>query len=184
MVTPNPSFEEMGHISKERANYVLLIGKKPQLSKALEQALDERNCGFRYAAGSADSLRHLRRASCDVVITDPDTSIDEDLALIAELQAIRPGVRVIVLAPDSTPEEIIAALRARVFLVKCAPFDADEIAEYALRAASEAKSTSGIEVLSAHRDWVSVRMNCQRLTAERPVEFLTEFHAGFSEEPR
>lgn len=184
MATSNASVSGRRQVSQEHSNYILLIGREPQLSKALEQALDDRGCVFRYAAGSADSLRHLRRAPCDVVITDPATSIYEDLALVAELEAIRPGIRVIVLAQESTPEEIIAALRARVFLVKSAPFDAEEIAEYALRGASEAKSTLGIQVLSAHRDWLSVRMNCQRLTAERLVEFLTELQAGFSEDPQ
>jgi DNA-binding NarL/FixJ family response regulator len=184
MATPNLSFGGVRHVSKEHANYILLIGRERQHSKALEQALHQRGCMFRYAAGSADSLRHLRLAPCDVVITDPTTSVDEDLALVAELERIRPGVRVIVLAQESTPEEIIAALRARVFLVKCAPFDADEIAEYAWRAAAEAKSTLAIEVLSARRDWVSLRMNCQRITAERLVEFLTNLQAGLSAEAR
>jgi DNA-binding NarL/FixJ family response regulator/anti-sigma regulatory factor (Ser/Thr protein kinase) len=169
---------------KEHASRVLLIGREPQLSTALEKALDARSCMFRYAAGSADSLRQLRQAPYDVVITDPATSIHEDLALLSELRAIRPGVRVIVLAEESTPEDIIAALRARVFIVKSAPFDAEEIAEYALHAGSEPDSPLGIEVLSAHRDWVSVRVNCQKLTAERLVEFLTELQTRLSEGPR
>jgi anti-sigma regulatory factor (Ser/Thr protein kinase) len=104
--------------------------------------------------------------------------------LLSELRAIRPGVRVIVLAQESTPEEVIAALRARVFLVKSAPFNAEEIADYALRSGSMADSPRAIEVLSAHRDWVSLRLNCQMLTADRLVEFLTELQKGLLEGPR
>jgi len=170
--------------SKVQTSRVLLIGGEPSLSKALEASLEARNCTFRYAAGSADSLRQLRRTPYDVVITDPATRIDEDLALLSELRAIRPGVRVIVLTQESTPEEIIAALRAQVFLLKSAPFDADEIAEYALRASASTDSPLGIEVLSAHRDWISLRVNCQMQTAERLVEFLTELQSGLSESPR
>lgn len=169
--------------SKEHTSRVLLIGREPGFTKALEEALNTRNCLFRYAAGSADSLRQLRQGMYNVVITDPATSVEEDLALLSELRAIRPGVRVIVLTQQSTPENVIAALRARVFLVKSAPFDADEIAEYALRATS-ADSPLGIEVLSAHRDWVSVRMNCQMLTADRLVAFLAELQTGLSEGSR
>jgi len=119
---------------KQRVSRVLAIGTNPQISTALKTALDGRNCAFSRAAGSADSLRQLRQAPYDVIITDPATSIEEDLALLSELRAIRPGVRVIVLAPETAPEEIIAALRARVFVVKSAPFDPEEIAEYALHA--------------------------------------------------
>lgn len=184
MTAANPVSIGTTSVSKEHVSRVLLIGREPQLSQALEGALAERNCVSCHAAGSADSLRRLRQAPYHVVITDPAISIDEDLALLHELRAIRPGVRVIVLAQESTPEDIIAALRARVFMVKSAPFDAEEIAEYALRAASGADSPLGIEVLSAHRDWVSLRVNCQKLTAERVVEFLTELQTSLSEGPR
>jgi DNA-binding NarL/FixJ family response regulator len=180
----NPVSVAMKSPGEEHPSRVLLIGREPQLAKALEDALEARGCFFRYAVGSADTLRQLRHVPFDVIITDPATSIDEDLALVSELRAIRPGVRVIILAQERTPEEIIAALRARVFLVKSAPFDADEIAEYALRAGSAEDSPLGIEVLSANRDWVSLRVNCQRLTAERLVEFLTQLQTGIPERPR
>jgi anti-sigma regulatory factor (Ser/Thr protein kinase)/ActR/RegA family two-component response regulator len=168
----------------EHVSRVLLIGNEPQLNTALEAALRARGCKFHHAAGSADSLRQLRHSLYDVVITDPATSIHEDLALLSELRAVRPGVRVILLAQESTPEDIIAALRARVFLVKVAPFDAEEIAEYSLRAGTMPDSPLGIEVLSAHRDWVSLRVDCQKLTAERLVEFLTELQTTLAEGPR
>ena len=184
MTAANPVSIGMKSINQKPVSRVLLIGRDPQLSPALEEAMTDRNCMFRYAAGSADSLRQLRQAPYDVVITDPAISVEEDLALSSELRAIRPGVRVIVLAQESTPEDIIAALRARVFIVKSAPFDAEEIAEYAVRAGSGADSLLGIEVLSAHRDWVSLRVNCQKLTAERVVEFLTELQTSLAEGPR
>lgn len=169
---------------KAIASRILLIGCEPGLSKPMEAGLTERNCMVDRAAGSADALGRLRRASYDVVITDPATSIEEDLALLSEMRAIRPGVRMIVLAPVSTPEEIISALRARVFLCKSAPFDAAEIAEFASRAATASDALLGIEILSARRDWVSVRVNCQMLTAERLVSFLKEMQSDLPESPR
>src|SRR5215469_3608594 len=163
---------------------VLLIGARSELSQALHQALDFRSCVFQHASGSADTLRQLRRAPYDVVITDPATGIDEDLALLEEMRAARPGVAMILLAPESTPEEIIAALRARVFLVASPPFNVDEIAEYAVRAASAADAIFGIEVLSAQRDWVSLRANCEKLTAERVVDFLAQLQTRLTEGTR
>jgi DNA-binding NarL/FixJ family response regulator len=168
---------------KSVANQILFIGKHPELDKPMEESLTAQNCLLDYAAGSADALRQLRRTPYAVVITDPATSIEEDLALLAEIRAIRPGVRIIILAPSTTPEEVIAALRARVFVCKSAPFDPVEIAEYAARAAST-DSLLAIEVLSAHRDWVSLRMNCQLLTAERLVAFLKELRSELPQTPR
>jgi len=162
----------------------LLIGRIPELGKPFENGLTERDCTFDYAAGSADALRQLRQNAYSVVVTDPATGIDEDLALLSEIRAIRPGVRAIVLASTTTPEEVIAALRARVFLCKTAPFDPAEIAEYVAQAAASADSLLAIEVVSAHRDWISLRMNCQMLTAERLVVFLKELQSELAQTPR
>ena len=169
---------------KATAGRVLLIGRNSGLGKPLEAGLSERDCIFDYAAGSADALRRLRQNAYSVVVTDPSTSVEEDLALLSEIRAIRPGVRAIVLAPSSTPEEVIAALRARVFICKTAPFDPVEIAEYAAQAAVNAEALLAIEVLSAHREWISVRMNCQMLTAERLVAFLKELQTALPQSPR
>jgi len=163
---------------------VLVIGKHPELGSALENGLVARDCEVHYAAGSADALRRLRRWPFAVVVTDPTTTIEEDLALLDEMRAVRPGVRIVVLAPSSTPEEIIAALRARVFLCKSAPFDADEIASYAAQAAANLDAPVGIEVMSAQPDWISLRMNCQILTAERLVLFLNELQTRLEGSPR
>jgi anti-sigma regulatory factor (Ser/Thr protein kinase) len=56
--------------------------------------------------------------------------------------------------------------------------------EYAARAAASTDSLLAIEVLSAHRDWVSLRMNCQLLTAERLVAFLKELRSELPQTPR
>lgn len=156
------------------AQQVLLIGTENEVSRAVAKALAESHCPFESAAGDADALRRLRRRSFDVVITSPDTTIEEDLALLEGMRRIRLGLKAIVLAPASTPEEVIAALRARVFSCFVEPLDAGQIAEMASRASAETDWRGDIELLSAHRDWVSVRVNCRLLTAERLISFLSE----------
>jgi anti-sigma regulatory factor (Ser/Thr protein kinase) len=162
---------------------VLLIGHNRESDGSLEQQLTSLHCSFAHAAGSADALRQLRENPYAVVITDPDTSIQEDLALIDEIRRVRSCVRVIVLAPGGTPEDFIAALRQRVFLCQVAPFDTGEIARYALSAMEADHSTLGIEVLSADRDWISVRMNCDLLNAERLTAFFRQFQMALPERP-
>ena len=44
MTAANPVPIGMKSVSKEHASRVLLIGREPQLSRALEEALTERNC--------------------------------------------------------------------------------------------------------------------------------------------
>jgi anti-sigma regulatory factor (Ser/Thr protein kinase) len=90
-------------------------------------------------------------------------------------------VKAILLALESTPEDVIAALRARVFVCFTAPFEAAEIAEIASRATAETEWRNEIEVLSARRGWVSLRVNCRMLTAERLVTFLRDMRSDLPE---
>jgi DNA-binding NarL/FixJ family response regulator len=89
-----------------------------------------------FAVGPVVALQCMRGRSFAITITSPGTSIDEDLALFHEMRLIRPGIKCVVLAPHSTPQEIIAALRARVFACFTAPFDAQAIATITRDAAS------------------------------------------------
>ena len=162
---------------------VLLIGHDADAVVDLETQLTSLHCSFGHAAGSADALRQLRELPYSVVITDPDTSIQEDLALVDEIWRVRPGVRVILLAPSGTPEDLIAALCQRVFLCQVAPFNAREIAKYAVSAIDADHSILGIEVLSADRDWISVRMNSDLLNADRLTAFFRQFQMTMPERP-
>jgi ActR/RegA family two-component response regulator len=163
---------------------VLSIGRPGTFAEHLAHVLTEHGHPLDYAAGSADALHRLRSTPYEIVVTDPETSIEEDLALLEEIRLVRPGVRAIVLAPGGTPEEIIAALRARVYLCKCAPFDPEEIADYLIRGMSGVSAMMGIEVLSAHRDWISVRIDCHVLTADRLISYLDELQAELPAKPR
>ncbi len=163
---------------------VLLIGHDQHSDEGFEEQLTNLNCSFAHAAGNADALRKLRVTPYAVVITDPETSIHEDLALVEEIRGVRPSVRVIVLAPFGTPEDLIAALRhEQVFLCQCAPFNAKDIARYTLSAIEAHDSSPGIEVLSAERDWITVRMSCDLLNAERLTEFFRQFRMTLPNRP-
>jgi anti-sigma regulatory factor (Ser/Thr protein kinase) len=137
-----------------------------------------------YAAGHADALQRLRIRSFGVVITSCDSEVDEDLALLAEMRAIRPGVKCIILARHSTPDEVIAALRAHVFACFTPPFDASEIVHLASRAASDSQWGEDIQVVSAKPGWVSVRVNCRLITAERLLTFAKELNAQLPNDTR
>lgn len=163
---------------------VLVIGSHSQVSREIGEALSAADFPMEYSAGHADTLRRLRMQSFGVVITSPDSEVDEDLALLEEMRAIRPGVKCIVLARQSTPDEVIAALRARVFACFTPPFAVGEITNLAGRAASDSQWQDDIHVLSAKPGWVSVRVNCRIITAERLMTFAKELSAQLPEDTR
>jgi len=156
---------------------VLIIGSHSQVSQEIGSALSAAGLPLEYSCGHVDTLHRLRMRSFGVVITSPDSALDEDLALLEEMRAIRPGVKCIVLASHGTPDEVIAALRARVFACFTPPFDPYDIASLAVRAASDSQWREDIHILSARPGWVSVRVNCRLVNAERLLSFAKELSA-------
>lgn len=153
---------------------ILLIGATCQADCWLRAHPSFADATIDRAQGSAHALRLLRQHAYDAVVTDCTTSVDEDLALLEEMREIRPLVKVVMLTAAAAPEELIRALRARVFAVFNAPFEPCEVVEMVQLAVQESEGREGIEVLSATRHWVRLRLDCRRLTAERALSFLTQ----------
>src|SRR5215472_11605475 len=143
---------------------VLIIGSKTSVSREIGDALYVEDFPMEYSSGHADALQRLRARSFGVVITSPESALDEDLAMLEEMRHIRPGVKCILLARESTPENVIAALRARVFACFTPPFDSGEITNLARKAGSDNQWRDDVQVLSARPGWVSLRVNCRIIT--------------------
>jgi anti-sigma regulatory factor (Ser/Thr protein kinase) len=112
------------------------------------------------------------------------TPIHEDLALVDELRRVRPGVPIIVVAPEATPQEVIHAMRARVLGCFVDPVDEHDLGQLVRQALAEPNWQAGIEVVSARPEWISVRANCRLLTAERLMTFFATLGAKLPEEWR
>jgi anti-sigma regulatory factor (Ser/Thr protein kinase)/DNA-binding NarL/FixJ family response regulator len=163
---------------------ILMVEPEPGLLAALRSSPLLEGHTVDVAAGSTDAVRRVRRRAFDVLITAPDTDPAEDEGLLDEVRSARPGVRIVLLTPRTTPAQVIAALRKLVFACFSAPFDASEIADMVARAAEADHWKDGIEVLSATPDWIHVRVNCRLLSAERLVNFLTELRSDVPDSSR
>jgi anti-sigma regulatory factor (Ser/Thr protein kinase)/CheY-like chemotaxis protein len=162
----------------------LLIDADAEFTAALAAQPGMNGVRFDHASGSMHALRLVRRASYDVVVTSPKTPVTEDVALVEEMRDVRRAVKAIVLAPTATAEEVVASLRAHVFSCFTAPFDVAEIAVMIRRAVENPDWKDGIQVVSARADWLSLRVDCRRLAAERLVQFLSELARDLPEVTR
>jgi anti-sigma regulatory factor (Ser/Thr protein kinase)/CheY-like chemotaxis protein len=163
---------------------VLLIGNYEEFKRGLEASGELAGCQFVTAAGNVDAVRRVRACAIDVVITDPDTQLRDDLALLDELRAARPGLKAIVLAPAAAPADLIAAIRSQVFACFVAPFDIGHVAEMTKRAIDAADWRDGISVESGLPEWISLTVSCRHLTAERLINFMTEYRRDLPEDDR
>jgi anti-sigma regulatory factor (Ser/Thr protein kinase) len=163
---------------------VLLIGADSDVGRAVQAQPSASKYDMQFVPGSVEALRVLRGRPIDVVITDPETTMREDLALAAEMAAIRPGLRTIVLASGAAPDDIIAALRACVFAVFSPPYEATEIAAMVEHALEHDEWRQGIEMTSDLPHWLTVRLACSLVDGERLVRFMSELQADVPQPQR
>src|SRR5262245_47963729 len=156
---------------------LIIAGDEPhakQVVGSLRGAKVLAGADFETCAGGVEAVQRLRQRAVDIVLTDPATPFREDLALLVELAATRPGLKTILLAPTVAPAEIIEAMRAKVFACFSAPFDWREIADMIAAAFAAEDWRDAIQVVSGKPNWITLRVSCHLLTAERLVQFMRE----------
>jgi anti-sigma regulatory factor (Ser/Thr protein kinase)/CheY-like chemotaxis protein len=163
---------------------VIAIRPDPALITVLTGVLNPRYHDIECSAGNVDTVRRLRSRAFDVVITDPSTSIDEDVALTLELRSIRPDIKSIVLAPEATHDDLLDAIRSDIFACFTPPFDNDEIASMTASALSAENWGRAIQVVSGSPHWLTLKVASHLLTADRVVRFMTELQSGVPDETR
>ena len=121
----------------------------------------------------------------ELIITSPRTSASQDIELLQCLQKWRgDGVKVIILAPEHTPEEVIAALRAHAFALFSIPFDYGDFIHMVETALSVPVWNDGIEIVSAKPDWISLRLRCSMINAERLLQYGRQLKVDIPEPVR
>ena len=156
---------------------ILTIRPDPPLATILRSVLDADRHQIDFCNGSAEAIKRLRESAIDVVITDPATTVEEDLALVSELRNVRPSVRIIVLAPEASANDVVDAIRANVFACFTSPFDYSEIASMTETALGAVDWDAGIQVISGLPNWLTLRVSCQHVTADRLVRFMSELQS-------
>ena len=154
--------------------HALVIGKDVPLAAALQAGGTAGGHEMHRCSGNVEALQVVRQRPVDVVVTDTETSIEEDLALVRELTSTRPGLKIIVLAPAATHGDLMAALRAHVFACFTPPFEPGDIVDMLWSALNASDWQDGLELVSGLPHWFTLRVSCHLLTAERLVRFMTE----------
>lgn len=157
---------------------VLAIRPEPPLAAMLGSGLDLTRFELEFCTGNVEAVHRLRLHNVDVVITDPATTVSEDLALAAELKLIRPAVRIIVLAPRATHADLVEAIRSHVFACFTPPFEYAEIATMTSTALTVDNWRDGIQVVSGSDHWLTVQVSCHLMTADRLVRFMSELQSS------
>lgn len=163
---------------------ILLVGENNILKYLLRDASEEYDLVIEYAADKEECLAQVTAKEYDLIATDVFASSDEDIELLKKLRSIRPNVKVVVLANESEPEEVIEAMREHAFSYISAPFERSVVKDIVARALDLPVWVDGIEVVSAKPEWITLKLRCHKLTAERLLQFMRELQMDLPEEDR
>jgi anti-sigma regulatory factor (Ser/Thr protein kinase) len=127
-----------------------------------------------YAADNRSALESLRRQSYDLVLTDEQTKGREDVELLRQIRLIRPHTRLIILTNESTPLDVIGAMRQRAFSYFSEPYSMETFADMVRLATTSPVWDEGIEILAATEQWIRLLARGDVATADRLLQFIHE----------
>jgi anti-sigma regulatory factor (Ser/Thr protein kinase) len=134
------------------------------------------------APGNRVALDMLKDRAYDLVLTGGETTAKQDVDLLRQIRRVRPHVRLIIITSQSTPGDVIAAMRERAFSYFSEPYSLDAFEQMVLLATTGPVWDEGIEVVSATPQLIHLIARCDRKTADRLIQFIHEIPDLESEE--
>lgn len=123
---------------------------------------------------NASALNLLRERPYDLVLTGEETSGKEDVELLRKIRVVRPHTRLIILTKQSTPADVIAAMRERAFSYFSQPYSMEAFAQMLHLATTGPVWDEGIEIMAATPSWIRLLARCDLKTADRLLQFIHE----------
>ncbi len=154
------------------AKKILLFGEDEALRQLLATVVSPSTIQTVWT--NQECLERLKVEPYDLIITDFHTTVAEDVDLLKQIQQIRPETKVIAMADESTPEDVIQLIKEHAFSFFSSAFEPEQL----LRIVADALEIPGwkddIEILSARPEWIALRLHCRKLTTERLLQFMRE----------
>jgi CheY-like chemotaxis protein/anti-sigma regulatory factor (Ser/Thr protein kinase) len=152
----------------------LFIDADPDIHAMLANILDSQVWNVRHVANNKTALTVAKTTQFDLILTSENTSGKEDVELLRSLRSMHPHTRLIILAEESTPADVLASMREHAFSYFSKPFSLASLADMVRTAAEAASWDDGIEVVSARPDWIRLLASCDLKTADRLIQFMHE----------
>ena len=153
---------------------LLVVGGNPDLEGRLGTKLQSGTWVIERVPNNAAVLGAVKRKAFDVILTSEHTAGREDIELLRKIRRIRPHTRFIIVADESTPADVIMAMREHAFSYFSKPYSVEILATMIEKALEQPAWDDGIEVLSATPEWIRIRARCDFHTADRVLQFFDE----------
>jgi DNA-binding NarL/FixJ family response regulator len=92
-----------------------MVGGDSQIEDRLREILVPNAWAIQHATDNAEAFDLAQRKGFDLILTSERTSGREDIELLCKIRSIRPHTRLIILADESTPADVITSMREHAF---------------------------------------------------------------------
>ena len=154
------------------AKKILLSGENEALEQLLATIVSPTT--IQTVRTNHECLERVKIEPYDLVITNWQSSAAEDVELLKQIRQIRPATKVIAMADESTPEDVIQLIKEHVFSLFSGAFEPEQLLGMVAQALAMPAWKDGIEILSARPEWIALRLHCKKITAERLLQFMRE----------
>ncbi len=152
----------------------LLVGGDPDVRAALSYVLAPEGWEIDEVGDLAEAMTAARARKFNLIVTSPSSSGKEDVEFLRKVRRVSPGTRVIILTDESTLEDVITSMREHAFGYLSKGLSPEALADTVRAALDTADWTSGIEIVSATPNLITLAVRCQIATAERLLQFMRE----------
>lgn len=154
---------------------ILVVDDDPDIHALIAAGARERPWHIDSASDGVEGLRRLAEdGPYALVVTDIRMPELDGLELLERIHQVSPGMPVVVMTADSTPANIVRAIRDKAYTYFSKPFSPEAMVEMMRRALSAPDAGDDVEVLSARPDWIALEVRCRIEIADRLVPFLRE----------
>jgi anti-sigma regulatory factor (Ser/Thr protein kinase)/ActR/RegA family two-component response regulator len=152
----------------------LVVGGDSHIEAQLRDILEPYAWAIQHAVDNGAAFALAQKKAFDLILTGAKTSGREDIELLRKIRRLRPHTRLIILADQSTPADVISSMRERAFSYFSKPFSSDALGVMIRHAIEEPCWDDGIDVISATPEWIRIRARCDFKTADRVIQFFDE----------
>jgi DNA-binding NarL/FixJ family response regulator len=152
----------------------LLVSNDASVKAMLWQILGDKQWTIQDADNNAAALKLVEGSKFDLILTGEQTSGREDIELLRKIRRIHPHTRVIILTDETTPADVVSAMREHAFGYFSTSYSMAALALIVQYAVEEPCWDDGIEVVSATPDWIVLNARCDMKTSERLGQFFYE----------
>jgi len=150
----------------------LVVDSGAQINELLDGVFASESWSVEHVPDNCAALLTAAANPFALIITGLRNQCPENLEVVHKIRAIRPHARLIILADQFTPGDVLDAMREGAFSYFSGPFEREALIEMVREAMESPCWDDGIEVLSGTPAWVSLAARCDIETANRLVQFL------------